>query len=56
MLFTARRFNAAEAEAAGMVNRVVPLHDLHTKTMALAHEIARMHPFAPAQALSLSLS
>ena len=50
MLFTARRFSAAEAEAAGMVNRVVPLDDLHSETMALAHEIAQMHPFALAQA------
>ena len=50
MLFTARRFSATEAEAAGMVNRVVPLDDLHTETMALAHEIAQMHPFALAQA------
>ena len=33
-----------------MVNRVVPLDDLHTETMALAHEIAQMHPFALAQA------
>ena len=49
MLFTARRFSAAEAEAAGMVNRVVPLDDLDSATMALAHEIARMHPFALAQ-------
>ena len=50
MLFTARRFSATEAEAAGMVNRVVPLDDLHPETMALAHEIAQMHPFALAQA------
>ena len=49
MLFTARRITAAEAEAAGMVNRVVPLDDLHASTMALAHEIAQMHPFALAQ-------
>ena len=50
MLFTARRISATEAEAAGMVNRVVPLDDLHSETMALAHEIAQMHPFALAQA------
>ena len=52
MLFTARRFGAAEAQAAGMVNRVVPLEDLHSETMALAHEIAQMHPLrsGPVQA------
>ncbi|MGI9603793.1 MAG: enoyl-CoA hydratase [Acidimicrobiales bacterium] len=50
MLFTARNFSAEEAEQLGMVNRVVPLDDLVDETMALAHEIAEMHPFALAQA------
>ena len=50
MLFTARQFGAEEAAELGMVNRVVPLDDLVSETMALAHEIAQMHPFALAQA------
>ena len=50
MLFTARQFSADEAAELGMVNRVVPLDDLETETMALAREIAQMHPFALAQA------
>ena len=50
MLFTARQFTAAEALDLGMVNRVVPLDDLLDETMALAHEIAEMHPFGLAQA------
>jgi enoyl-CoA hydratase/carnithine racemase len=50
MLFTARRFSAEEAADLGMVNRVVPLDDLVTETMTLAHEISEMHPFALAQA------
>jgi len=50
MLFTGRRLSAREAEATGMVNRIVPLDDLVDETMTLAHEIAEMHPFALAQA------
>ena len=50
MLFTARKFDAEEAERLGMVNRVVPLDDLDDETMALAREIAQMHPFALTQA------
>ena len=50
MLFTARSVTAQEALEAGMVNRVVPLDDLLSETMGLAHEIAEMHPFALAQA------
>ena len=50
MLFTARSITAQEALEAGMVNRVVPLDDLLSETMGLAHEIAAMHPFALAQA------
>ena len=49
-LFTAKTFSADEAERLGMVNRVVPLEDLVGETMALAGEIAQMHPFALAQA------
>ncbi len=50
MLFTGRSMTALEAERLGMVNRVVPLQDLRTETMALAREIAEMHPFALRQA------
>jgi enoyl-CoA hydratase len=50
MLFTARRFSAEESEKLGMVNRVVPLDELMDQTMALAREIAEMHPFALTQA------
>jgi enoyl-CoA hydratase/carnithine racemase len=50
MLFTAQAFSAEEAERLGMVNRVVPLDDLVDETMALAGQIAEMHPFALAQA------
>ena len=50
MLFTAQSFTAEEAEQLGMVNRVVPLDDLVDETMALAAQIAEMHPFALAQA------
>jgi enoyl-CoA hydratase/carnithine racemase len=49
-LFTAKSFTAQECERLGMVNRVVPRDDLITETMALAAEIAEMHPFALAQA------
>jgi enoyl-CoA hydratase len=50
MLFTARKFSAEESERLGMVNRVVPLDELMDQTMALAREIAEMHPFALTQA------
>jgi len=50
MLFTAQQVTAEEALDLGMVNRVVPLDDLLDETMALAHEIAEMHPFGLAQA------
>jgi enoyl-CoA hydratase/carnithine racemase len=49
-LFTASSFTAEEAERLGMVNRVVPLDELRSATMALARQIAEMHPFALAQA------
>ncbi|HCS26139.1 MAG TPA: enoyl-CoA hydratase [Spongiibacteraceae bacterium] len=50
MLFTAKSMTAAEALEFGMVNRVVPRDNLLDETMALANEIAQMHPFALAQA------
>jgi enoyl-CoA hydratase len=50
MLFTAGFIDASEAERLGMVNRVVPLAELESATLALAAEIARMHPFALAMA------
>jgi enoyl-CoA hydratase len=50
MLFTAGSFDAREAERLGMVNRVVPLAELEAATMALANQIAIMHPFALAMA------
>jgi len=50
LLFTARSMTATEAERLGMVNRVVAREDLESETMALAAEIAEMHPFALAQA------
>jgi enoyl-CoA hydratase len=50
ILFTGRAITAAEAEAVGMVNRVVPLDDLEETTMALAAQIAQMPPFALRQA------
>jgi enoyl-CoA hydratase len=49
-LFTAKSFTAEEAERYGMVNRVVPLDDLRSTTMEMAHQISQMHPFALAQA------
>jgi enoyl-CoA hydratase/carnithine racemase len=50
MLFTGRAMSAKEAEAIGMVTRVVPLDELRTQTRALAAEIAKRHPFALRQA------
>lgn len=46
MLFTARNFSATEALQAGMVNRVVPVDELETQTMELAHQIAGMDAWA----------
>jgi enoyl-CoA hydratase/carnithine racemase len=50
ILFTGRAVTAREAEQIGMVNKVVPLEELHDETMALAAQIARMHPFGLRQA------
>ena len=45
MLITGRYFSAAEAQALGLVNRVVPLEDLASETEKLAAEIARASRF-----------
>lgn len=50
MLFTGRRISAAEAHQAGMVNKVVPTEDLDAAAMELAASIAKMDPWALAQA------
>jgi enoyl-CoA hydratase len=46
MLFTGQRLSAAEAHAAGMVNRVVPAAELDGAVMELANRIAQAPPFA----------
>ncbi|MCP4435415.1 MAG: enoyl-CoA hydratase [Actinomycetia bacterium] len=43
-LLCARKLSAAEAESAGMVNRVVPTADLMTAASALAAEVALVPP------------
>jgi enoyl-CoA hydratase len=48
VLFTARRFPAAEALRMGLVNRVVPAVDLLDEAMALARGIARNAPLTVA--------
>ena len=50
MLFTGRAMTAKEAEAIGMVTRVVPADELRSQTRLLAAEIAKRHPFALRQA------
>jgi enoyl-CoA hydratase len=46
MLFTAGSVTAEEALRSGMVNHVVPLDELRTFTMALAHRVAQTDPWA----------
>jgi enoyl-CoA hydratase len=46
LLFTAGFIDAQEAHRLGMVNRVVPRDELEPATLALAREIAQMHPHA----------
>jgi enoyl-CoA hydratase len=45
-LFTGDFITAAQAEKAGLVNRVVPRAELEEETMALAQRIAERDPFA----------
>jgi enoyl-CoA hydratase len=46
LLFMGSSVTAAQAEQLGMVNKVVPLDELITETMAMAHRIARADGFA----------
>ena len=50
MLFTGRRFSAAEAITMGLVSRVVPSSELETTVRALADEIAGNAPLTVAAA------
>lgn len=45
-LFTGEFISAADAERAGLVNRVVPRDRLESETMALAQKIAERDPYA----------
>jgi len=45
-LFTGDFISAAQAERAGLVNRVVPRENLESETMKLAQQIAERDPFA----------
>jgi enoyl-CoA hydratase/carnithine racemase len=51
MMLTGRRFDAAEALACGLVNRVVPAASLDAETMKLATELAAKSPAAIALGL-----
>ena len=44
LLFTAGWMGAEEAHRLGMLNKVVPLEQLHEATLELANTIAQMHP------------
>ncbi len=46
LLFTGRRFSAAEASGMGLVNRVVQPHELEAATASLAAEIASNAPLS----------
>ena len=46
LMFTARRFGAAECAHMGLVNRVVPRAELAAAARALAHEIAACAPLS----------
>jgi enoyl-CoA hydratase len=46
MLFTASSVSAEEALRSGMVNHVVPLDELLSFTMTLAHRVAQTDPWA----------
>jgi enoyl-CoA hydratase len=46
MLFTASSVTAEEARRSGMVNHVVPLDELRSFTMELAHRVAQTDPWA----------
>jgi enoyl-CoA hydratase len=46
LLFTGGFIDANEAHRLGMVNRVVPREELESAVLALAQEIAQMHPHA----------
>jgi enoyl-CoA hydratase/carnithine racemase len=46
MILTGRMMDAAEAERAGLVSRVVPLDDLETEAMTAAKKIASLSPLS----------
>jgi enoyl-CoA hydratase/carnithine racemase len=50
LLFTARRFRSADAEAMGLVSRLVPTADLEATVRALASDIAENAPLSIAAA------
>jgi naphthoate synthase len=44
--FLCRRYDAEQAREMGLVNRVVPLEELETETVAWCREMLRLSPFA----------